>query len=113
MKRVDESRITSYNVCYTKLLRESGGKFIYPGFGVTLRQNQRAWYYYALDKHFKGLKQKYIETYGDRYGCSIPNYEQIFSAFKQRCKEYNIAYRMPDIIEEYKRSYNEEQISFF
>jgi len=92
---------------------QNGGKFIYPGFGVTLRQNQRTWFYYALDKHFKGIRQKYIETYGDRYGCSIPNYDQIYSVFKQKCNEYNIAYKMGDIITQYKQGYNEEQVSFF
>jgi len=92
---------------------ESGGKFIYAGFGVTLRQNQRAWYYYALDKHFKGLKQKYINTYGGRYECGIPNYEKISRLFKQRCEKYGIIYKMEDIIAMSQRGYNKEQVSFF
>ena len=92
--------------------KESGGKFIYGGFGVTLRQNQRAWYYYALDVHFKGLKQKYIDAYGDRYSCSIPNYEKIFGLFKDRCEQYGITYKMEQIVSEYKKGYNKEQISF-
>lgn len=92
---------------------ESGGRFIYPGFGVTLRQNQRTWYYYALDKYFKGIKQKYIKTYCDRYECGIPNYEKISKLFKDRCDKYGIIYRMKDIIDESKKGYNKEQISFF
>ncbi len=91
---------------------ESGGKFIYPGFGVTLRQNQRTWYYYALDKHFKGLRQKYVDMYGKSYGCTIPDYEKISSLFKERCEKLGILYRMKDIISDYKKGYNEEQLSF-
>lgn len=92
---------------------ESGGRFVYAGFGVTLRQNQRAWFYYALDKHFKGIKQKYVNAYGNRYECGIPNYEKISKRFKARCDDYGIIYRMQDIISESRRGYNKEQLSFF
>jgi len=92
---------------------ESGGRFIYPGFGVTLRKNQRAWYYYALDKNFKGLKQKYIDTYGNRYECGILNYEKISNLFKERCEKRGIIYRMKDIISESRKGYNKEQLSLF
>lgn len=94
-------------------VHESGGKFIYSGFGVTLRQNQRAWYYYALDKHFKGIKQKYINKYGNRYECGIPNHEKISNLFKERCEKHRIKYKMQDIIDESRKGYNKEQISFF
>jgi len=100
-------------VSIVDMTQENGGKYIYPGFGVTLRQNQRAWYYYALDKNFPGLKQKYIDEYGNRYECSIKNYEQISKAFRERCDKYGIIYRMKDIIEYSRSGYNKEQISFF
>ncbi|MGE5632045.1 MAG: SPL family radical SAM protein [Caulobacteraceae bacterium] len=35
-----------------RFAHESGAKFIFPAFGVTLRQNQRAWYYKKLDEKF-------------------------------------------------------------
>lgn len=38
----------------------SGAKFIYPAFGMTLRQNQRDWYYHKLDEYFPGLKEQYM-----------------------------------------------------
>ena len=34
------------------LAHESGANFIYPVFGMTLRQNQREWYYMELKKRF-------------------------------------------------------------
>ena len=40
--------------------------------GLTLREGDREYYYAALDKHFPGLKQKYIECYGNSYMISSP-----------------------------------------
>lgn len=39
-----------------KYAREAGARFIFPGFGVTLRENQRDWFYKELDKSFPGLR---------------------------------------------------------
>ena len=35
------------------------------GMGLTLREGDREYYYAALDRHFPGLKQRYIERYGN------------------------------------------------
>ena len=40
--------------------------------GLTLREGDREYYYSALDKYFKGMKEKYIRTYGDSYILSSP-----------------------------------------
>jgi DNA repair photolyase len=48
-------------VSIIRLAGEAGARFIYPSFGVTLRQNQREWYYSKLDEHFPGLRQKYVK----------------------------------------------------
>jgi len=42
------------------------------GFGMTLREGNREYFYDRLDRFFPGLKQRYIETFGDSYGCSSP-----------------------------------------
>ena len=96
-----------------KTAHVSGAKFIMPGFGVTTRENQRDYFYKKLDEHFCGLKQKYIQSYENRYSCGIPNYKKISTAFKQECVKYGILYKMQDIISEYKKNYREKQISFF
>lgn len=48
---------------------ESGARFIHPAFGVTLRQNQRVWYFDALDALFpgEGLRARYARCYGNSY----------------------------------------------
>ena len=37
------------------------------GMGLTLREGDREYYYAALDRHFPGMKERYIRTYGNAY----------------------------------------------
>ena len=48
-----------------KLAKHNGAKFIYPAFGVTLRTNQRDYFFKILDKNFPGIKEKYIKSFGN------------------------------------------------
>ena len=91
----------------------AGVKFIYPAFGMTLRQNQRDYYYEKLDHHFPGLKKKYILTYKNNYQCISPNAKILWNFFKKECDERGIIYKMKDIINMYKKEYKNPQISFF
>ena len=97
-----------------KMAYESGAKFIHTYMGMTLRENQRDYYFEQLDKHFKGLKDKYINYYGERYNCSVPNYKRLYKVFTSECDKYGILYDMKDIIKAYKREIKDnEQISLF
>lgn len=95
------------------LTKKNKGKYIYPYFGVTLRGNQRNWFYNKLDKNFPGIKEKYIENFGDSYSCNSLNQDSLYKIFKNKCEELDISYRMKDIISDYKKKYEIEQISFF
>lgn len=95
------------------LAYESGAKFIYPAFGVTLRQNQRLWYYEKLEKQFPGLKQKYIQQYGNSYECRSPKAKELWELFRGECDRLGILFRMKDIIKGYKQGYGDEQLSLF
>lgn len=97
-----------------RLAHESGAKFIHTFMGMTLRDNQRDYYYHKLDNNFKGLKEKYIKYYGDRYNCMVPDYKKIFDVFVAECNKYGILYKMNDIIKAYKKDIKtDEQISLF
>ena len=97
-----------------ELASRSGAKFIHTYMGMTLRENQRAYYFYKLDEKFPGVKEKYIKNYGDRYNCLVPNYKQLYKVFTDECDRYGILYKMNDIIRAYKKdSTNDEQISLF
>ncbi|NLK71630.1 MAG: radical SAM protein [Clostridiales bacterium] len=95
------------------LAYENGTKFIYPAFGVTLRQNQREWFYNKIDEHFPSIRQKYVIQYGNSYKCSSPRAKELWKFFKSRCDQLGILYKMADIINEYQQNYLYEQISMF
>lgn len=97
-----------------KLANEYGAKFIHTYMGMTLRENQRAYYFDKLDDSFSGLKEEYIKKYGDRYNCLVPNYKYLYKVFADECDKYGILYKMNDIINAYKKKRtSEEQISLF
>ena len=56
--------------------------------GLTLREGDREYYYAALDRHFPGLKQRYIETYGNAYMLPSPDSGKLMSLFKNICREH-------------------------
>ncbi len=94
---------------------EHHAKFIYtdPHFGVTLRTNQRDWFFNKLDLNFPGLKDKYSETYGNNYACSSLKSKQLWRIFTQECEKFGILYRMSDIIQAYQQAYGVQQLSIF
>lgn len=95
-----------------KLSYEHGAKFVFFMDGVTLRQNQRVYFYQQLDKLFPGLKQKYIQIYGESYLCRSTN-TYLKKVFVETCKQYGLLYKMEDIIKAYQTRGIEEQISLF
>ncbi|MBQ6478626.1 MAG: radical SAM protein [Erysipelotrichaceae bacterium] len=96
------------------LAHENGARFIHSFMGVTLRENQRDYYYQQLDRFFPGLKEKYMKYYKERYFCAVPNYRRLYQVFTKECERYGILHEMSDIIRDYKKNENErEQISLF
>ena len=97
-----------------KLASQHGAKFIQSFMGMTLRENQRDYYYDRLDEHFKGLKEKYIKTYGDSYNCPAPNYKHLYKVLTDECDKYGILYNRKYIIKAYKKKAEDnEQVSLF
>ena len=96
-----------------KLAHGNGAKFIYPAFGVTLRQNQREWYYNKLDELFPSIKEKYITHYGNTYECHSPKAKELWEIFRNECDRVSILYKMEDIIKAYKEGYEDAQLSIF
>jgi len=67
------------------------------GFGVTLREGDREYFYTALDREFPGVKQKYIRTFGNAYECTSPNNTKLMEIFKRECKQHGILYKTNDV----------------
>ena len=60
------------------------------GMGLTLREGDREYYYAALDRHFPGLKQRDIKTYGNAYEVPSPNNDRLMRRFTAVCREHGI-----------------------
>ena len=64
--------------------------------GMTLREGDREYYYAALDRHFPGLKERYIHSYGSAYELPSPNRDRLMSLFREICGKYGMLSRPED-----------------
>ncbi len=98
-----------------KQAAECGARFIYPAFGMTLRGNQREWYFRKLNQLFpgEGLVEKYILQFGESYNCVSPKADILWKRLVSACDAQGILYRMQDIIHAYKAPYRDKQMSIF
>ena len=60
------------------------------GMGLTLRDGDREYYYAALDRHFPGVKERYIRRYGNAYELPSPNAEELMRIFRGICRDNGI-----------------------
>ena len=60
------------------------------GMGLTLRDGDREYFYAALDKHFPGMKERYIRQYGNAYELPSPNAKELMKLFQRICKDNGI-----------------------
>ncbi len=60
------------------------------GMGMTLREGNREYFYRQLDRLFPGMKERYIQIYGDRYVLDSPNHAPLMALYHQICAENRI-----------------------
>lgn len=82
------------------------------GMGLTLRDGNREYFYRALDRHFPGMKEKYIAAYGDRYEVMSPDNDRLMKLFTRRCREHGIVCDNSAIFE-YLNTLEDGQMSLF
>ncbi|MDO4501223.1 MAG: radical SAM protein [Erysipelotrichaceae bacterium] len=84
------------------------------GFGLTLREGNREYFYKELDRYFPGLKEKYIKFYKDKYVVNSFNNQKLLNIFVETCRRNNIMYN-PEEIFNYLREFPQlnEQLSIF
>lgn len=94
---------------------QAGARFIYPAFGVTMRQGQREYFLDGLERAFpgQGLKERYLRQYGDRYQCASPRAKALWGVFTGACRERGILYDMRSIIRAATLDYGDRQLTFF
>jgi len=84
------------------------------GFGVTMREGNREYFYRRLDELFPGVKEKYIRRFGDSYVCESPDNARLTAIFIDICRRHGIPYKTGDVFG-YLREFPaaEEQLSLF
>ncbi len=79
------------------------------GIGLTLREGNREYFYEQLDKLFPGMKERYIETYGNSYEVNSPDSDRLMKIFTKLCEENNIVYDKEELFR-YMREYKNKQV---
>jgi DNA repair photolyase len=60
------------------------------GFGMTLRDGSREYYYARLEESFPGLKERYIAAFGDSYECQSPRGGELWALLQSECSRHGI-----------------------
>lgn len=85
------------------------------GMGLTLREGNREYFYQKLDEHFPTLKEKYIQTYQNRYEITSPKNKELMQIFISFCRRLGIMYNVDEIfsyLSEFQQKEN-QQLNFF
>lgn len=69
------------------------------GIGLTLRDGDRQYFYRKLDQHFPGMKERYIEKYGDDYELPVPKEKELMALVRQMCTESGMEWRSQYLFE--------------
>ncbi len=93
--------------------KEAGAKFVFSIFGVTLRDNQRDYFFERIDALFPGMSFRYRQAFHQNYVCHITQWQRKKYVFEQACKQYGLLYEMKDIIQAYKQKKQSEQLQLF
>ena len=93
--------------------KDCGASFVYAMMGVTLRGNQRAWFYDRLDERFPGVSRRYERTFGEATLCLSPRSRELSAALGAACLEAGIPFQMPGIVKALRAPYQLEQTTLF
>lgn len=103
--------------CILNMCKEANVKGIVCfGFGLTLREGSREYFYDMLDKYFPNLKKQYIKEFQNGYSCMSKYNKYLYDYFLKFCKENNIMCNNDEIFKELSKLYEEEhfeQLSLF
>lgn len=78
------------------------------GMGLTLRDGNRQYFYSQLDRHFPGMKEKYMRTYGAQYLLGSPKGKYLMALFHSHCEQHGIMHD-PAQIFKYLSTLDEKQ----
>ena len=84
--------------------------------GVTLRDGNREYFYARLDRHFPGMKERYIHAYGNSYSLSSPRNAELMRLFHRTCEKAGMLHDIDGIftyLHTFEAKEIHPQMSFF
>ena len=67
--------------------------------GLSLREGNREYFYKKLDENFPGLKERYIDEFGDSNFIYSKNNRKLKGIIKDRCQRNGMLYKQEDIFD--------------
>ena len=84
--------------------------------GLTLREGSREYFYAQLDRHFPGMKQRYIRSFGNAYELNSHRNEELMRLFHRTCEKAGILHDNRETfgyLHAFPEKERHAQISFF
>ena len=84
--------------------------------GLTLREGNREYFYAQLDRHFPGMKERYIRSYGNVYELNSPRNAELMRLYHKICEKAGIMHDVREIftyLHAFEEKENQYQLSFF
>ena len=95
-----------------KMSYKCGAKYVVCDYGVTMRSGNREYFYENLNKNFPYIKEKYAETFGNKYFCISPNAKKLWNLVQDECNKYNLLCHIKKVSNAIKNTGGQKQISF-
>ena len=67
------------------------------GMGMTLREGNREYFFQQLDRHFPGLKARYVREFHNWYAFGSPDSERLMRLFHETCEAHGIMHDNDEI----------------
>ena len=84
--------------------------------GLTLREGNREYFYAQLDRHFPGMKERYIRSYGNAYEINSPRNAELMRLYHNTCEKAGIMHDIHEIfayLHTFETKEIHPQMSFF
>jgi len=84
--------------------------------GLTLREGNREYFYAQLDRHFPGMKERYIRSYGNAYEINSPRNAELMRLYHRTCEKAGIMHDIHEIfayLHTFETKEIHPQMSFF
>lgn len=74
--------------------KDAGASYILCMMGMTQREGQREYYYQKMDEGFPGIKDQYIQQFGDSYECSSKNADTLYRNYYELMQHLDFPAKM-------------------